>query len=133
MPQAGNQTAAAPTAQEPAAKPLEILPSPTVVKEQEAPHTAVIQTPAPKPAAPAQETPKPAAKPLEVAAVSPSVTIPQPGTSFIQVRAMSRDEAEVLATVLARKGMHTWLRPARTTRFSGCWWVQRKTRPSWDA
>jgi cell division septation protein DedD len=107
---------------QPASKPLEVMPSPTVTAPKEkTPETttAVIPTtpaPAPvvstpKPAAPVQETPKPVAKPLEVSPVTPAVTVPQPGTSFIQVRAMSKDEAEVLATVLARKGMHTVVAP----------------------
>jgi cell division septation protein DedD len=107
---------------QPASKPLEVMPSPTVTAPKEKtpePTTAVIPTtppPAPvvttpKPAAPVQETPKPAAKPLEVSSVTPAVTVPQPGTTFIQVRAMSKDEADVLATVLARKGMHTVVAP----------------------
>jgi cell division protein FtsN len=124
MPQVATH-AAAPVTE---GKPLEVMPSPTVVTPAVAskeaaptPAAAVIPTPAPGAVnvtskAVQAETPKGAAKAVEVAPVSPSVMVPQPGTTFIQVRAMSKDEAEVLATVLARKGMHTVVAPGPNER-----------------
>jgi cell division septation protein DedD len=91
--------------------PAATTPTPTVVEPvTREPITREPVTPTPAPVA---ETPKPApAKaPIEVTAVNSSVTEPIPGQIYIQVLAVARPEAEVLADVLAKKGFRSMVAP----------------------
>ena len=84
-------------------KPAEQPPSPVT-------QTASQQAPAESSAQPtAAEAPKPAeAKPLEIPPVaSQGIREPQPGQLYVQVLAVPRAEADVLADVLRKKGMAT--------------------------
>lgn len=75
--------------------PSAASPAPTVVE----PVTTMIEP------LPASVTPKVTPKqPIEVTAITHSVTQPIPGLIYIQVLAVARPEAEVLVDVLAKKG-----------------------------
>ncbi len=74
--------------------------------------------PAPTPAPPAVETPKPAppppAKPVEAAA-------PLPGQVFLQVAAVKREQAQVMADVLKEKGFRTVMVPIKRSDGQELW------------
>ena len=75
--------------------PAAVSPAPTVIE----PVTSKIEP------LPATETPRVTPKqPIEVTAVTHSMTQPIPGQIYIQVLAVARPEAEVLVDVLAKKG-----------------------------
>jgi cell division septation protein DedD len=83
-------------------------PTPTVV-EPVAQKPAESQASAPPPVV---ETPKPAVKePIEVSAVTSTVSNPIPGLVYVQVMAVAKPEAEVLAEVLAKKGFKAIVTP----------------------
>ncbi|HUS07549.1 MAG TPA: SPOR domain-containing protein [Bryobacteraceae bacterium] len=94
-------------------KPLEVYPSPT---SSAAEHSVSIPTPASQHAAKtsdvAEKPVKPSGKSLEVSAVSSGITIPEAGSTYVQVRALGREEAEVLAGVLTRKGLKAIVAPS---------------------
>jgi len=95
------------SAMAPAATPAAVTPTPTVVEP-------VAQKPTETAAAPPRvvETPKPAAKdPIEVSAVTASISQPIPGQVYVQVMAVAKPEAEVLAEVLAKKGFKAMVSP----------------------
>jgi cell division septation protein DedD len=83
------------------------------------PVTKTVEEPAPQPAVERQvEPPKPPAqKAIKVAAVNASaVTEPIPGQIYVQVLALGKPEAEVLADVLAKKGFHATVAPGPNDR-----------------
>lgn len=91
---------------------------PVVVEQQQPAQTSAAETqpaqpaaqPAPTPAAPAKEAPVAAApKPIELPAVT--VTQPQVGQMYLQVLAVAKPEAEVLAEVLGKKGFRAMVAP----------------------
>jgi len=98
------------SAMAPAAPTTAPTPSPTVVEPVEQRPTETAAAPPPR----VVETPKPAATkaPIEVTAVSSSsITQPIPGLVYVQVMAVAKPEAEVLAEVLAKKGFKAMVAP----------------------
>jgi cell division septation protein DedD len=68
-----------------------------------------------KPAA-TENTKPPVQKPVEVSAVTPSVVQPIPGQIYIQVLALGKPEAELLAEVLTKKGFNAIVAPGPNER-----------------
>jgi len=88
------------SAMPPAASPsVTPAPTPTVVEPVNSAPVAAkpVETPAPKASAPAR-------LPIEVTAVTQGVTQPIAGEIYVQVLAVAKPEAEVLADVLIKKG-----------------------------
>jgi cell division protein FtsN len=115
----GNSASAATQSPMPAAKD----PTPTVVESVAKPTQ---RTPEPPPAPTPREAvkkvetterPKPAAaKPIEVPPVTPTLTQPVAGEFYVQVLALAKPEAEVLAEVLAKKGFKAFVGPGPNDR-----------------
>ncbi len=98
-----------PTVVEPVTKPsqshVESIPTPTQTVKK-------IDTPEKPKSAAAKET----AKPIEVAPVTPTITQPVAGDFYVQVLALAKPEAEVLAEVLAKKGFKAFVGPGPNDR-----------------
>jgi cell division protein FtsN len=95
----------------PAAK--ESAPTPTVVEPVTRPAASAPtrvetarQVPPPERPKPAKET---ASKAIEVPPVTPTLTQPIAGEFYVQVLALAKPEAEVLAEVLAKKGFKAFV------------------------
>lgn len=63
-----------------------------------------------------QSVPLKQEKPLEVPAITPSVTMPQAGATYVQVLAVPKPEAEVLVEVLGKKGLRAIIAPGPNDR-----------------
>ena len=108
MPKTGGHTPARVVVDKPSAnKPIEVSPAKQV-------STPAAAAPAPEKSLTVEKKAPPAVpqKTMEIPAVSsaPNVTQPQPGM-YIQVLALGKPEAEVLADVLAKKGFHAMVAP----------------------
>jgi hypothetical protein len=101
--------------------PMPAAASPTVVDSVKKPDdSAVKPTPAAStlviPEKTKQSLTKEPAKPIEVPAVTQSVTMPVAGEFYVQVLALAKPEAEVLAEVLAKKGFKAFVSPGPNDR-----------------
>jgi hypothetical protein len=107
--QSAMPTAAAPTVIDPVSKSAE---APAAAHDSAPPPPVVaLERPA------AAETAKPPAqRPVEVSAVTASVVQPIPGLIYIQVLALGKPEAELLAEVLTKKGFKAIVAPGPNER-----------------
>jgi cell division septation protein DedD len=79
---------------------------PTAAAKKQAPPVVIDERPAPTTVAPTAAAPS---KPIEI----PPVTVSQPqiGQTYLQVLAVAKAEADILADLLAKKGFHALVTP----------------------
>jgi cell division protein FtsN len=87
-------------------------PTPAVAEPAQQPSESQASAPEPQPTPTPKAVEKPAPKPETQAATPQSIGEPQSGTTWLQVVATTRPDAELIGETLSKRGFHTQVSPA---------------------